>query len=246
MKEMKKCFVVSPIGEEGTEIRKRTDKLFKHIISPVCEKCELEAIRVDKINDTDTITNTIIEHLKNDELVIADITDHNPNAFYEIGFRSSTGKPMIQLRQKGEKIPFDISTIRTFEYDLTDLDKVEEIKERLEQTILAFDFSKESKFEYTNKNDLETEKREMPQILNILYDIQDKISDLTKEIKNKDTQTIETAIQAVAKVNALNIPEDPNISLMKAIMPEVLRNPEAFKEIIKLSEQTKYNNYKNK
>ena len=33
---MKKCFVVSPIGEEGSEIRKRADQVYKYIISPVC------------------------------------------------------------------------------------------------------------------------------------------------------------------------------------------------------------------
>ena len=36
--DMKKCFVVSPIGDEGSEIRKRADQMFKYIIAPVCEE----------------------------------------------------------------------------------------------------------------------------------------------------------------------------------------------------------------
>ena len=38
------CFVISPIGEEGSEVRKRADKVYKYIISPVCEECGFEAI----------------------------------------------------------------------------------------------------------------------------------------------------------------------------------------------------------
>ena len=34
---MKTCFVVSPIGDVGSEIRINADKLFKYIISPVCK-----------------------------------------------------------------------------------------------------------------------------------------------------------------------------------------------------------------
>ena len=85
---MKKCFVVSPIGEEGSEIRRRADQVYKYIISPVCEECGFEAIRVDKINQSDSITQTIIDYLTSSELVIADITGHNPNAFYEMGYRT--------------------------------------------------------------------------------------------------------------------------------------------------------------
>ena len=50
---MKKCFVVSPIGGEGTDIRKRADQVFKYIISPVCETCGFDAVRVDHINQAD-------------------------------------------------------------------------------------------------------------------------------------------------------------------------------------------------
>lgn len=74
--------------------------MFKYIISPVCEETGFEAIRVDKVNQADSITQTIIDYLINSELVIADITGHNPNVFYEMGYRASTGRQMIHLREK--------------------------------------------------------------------------------------------------------------------------------------------------
>ena len=60
--------------------------------------------------------------------------------FFEMGYRKCTDKPIIHLKKKGETIPFDVNTVRTFEYDLTDLDNVEETKKRLEQTIGTFSF----------------------------------------------------------------------------------------------------------
>ena len=66
---MMNCFVVSPIGNEGSEVRKRADQVFKYIISPVCEECGFEAVRVDKVNQADSITQTIIDYLRTAELV---------------------------------------------------------------------------------------------------------------------------------------------------------------------------------
>ena len=148
---MKKCFVVTPIGSEGSDTRKRADQVYKYIIGPTCEKCGFDAIRVDQLNQADSITQTIIDMLGSAELVIADMTGHNPNAFYEMGFRACTGKPMINLKQKGETIPFDIASIRAFDYDLSDLDSVDEIKKRLEQTIRSFNIA---------ENEIESEGRE--------------------------------------------------------------------------------------
>ena len=59
-----KCFVISPIGEEGSEIRKRADQVYKYIISPVCEECGFEAIRVDKVNQSDSNYNRLYKRIR--------------------------------------------------------------------------------------------------------------------------------------------------------------------------------------
>ena len=234
---MKTCFIVSPIGDEGSDIRKRADQLFKYIISPVCKECEFEAIRVDQINQADSITQTIIDYLKKSELVIADMTGHNPNAFYEMGFRASTGRPMIHMKEKGEKIPFDIAGIRAFDYDLTDLDLVDEVKERLKQTILAFRI--DDSIESTNpvrESEINEAQNETSQLLPVLYQIQDQIYQLKAEIHSKDTETI----QAIVKASQPTIPvEDPNTALMKALLPEMLKNPNSMKTLMEIGEMVK-------
>lgn len=231
---MKKCFVVSPIGQEGSEVRKRADQVFKYIISPVCEEAGFEAIRVDKVNQADSITQTIIDYLINSELVIADITGHNPNAFYEMGYRASTGRPMIHLKEKSENIPFDIAGIRAFDYDLSDLDSVEEIKSRLIKTIGALSFDEQSYQNEDGKIAFKENQNDISQLIPILYEIQDEISQLKSEIHNKDTETI----QAVVKASVPTAPiEDPNMAIMKAVLPELLKNPNSVKALMELSEE---------
>ncbi len=52
------------------------------------------------------------------DLCVVDLTDRNPNVFYECGRRHETGKPAILVIRKGEKIAFDLAGIRTISYDL--------------------------------------------------------------------------------------------------------------------------------
>ena len=231
--DMKKCFVVSPIGDEGSEIRKRADQVFKYIIAPVCDETGFEPIRVDKLNQPDSITQTIIDYLMSSELVIADITGHNPNAFYEMGYRASTGKPIIHLKNKNEKIPFDIAGIRAFDYDLSDLDSVEEAKVRLIKTIGALSFDMQSDQSNEEGMGIKDTNSDVSKLISVLYEIQDEISQLKAEIHNKDTETIQAIIKASAPVAPV---EDSNTAIMKAVLPELLKNPNSMKALIELSE----------
>jgi hypothetical protein len=70
-------------------------------------------------------------------LVIADLTSHNPNVFYELAVRHVIQKPIIQIIQKGERIPFDVSAQRTIDIDHKDLDSVDDAKKELERQIVA-------------------------------------------------------------------------------------------------------------
>ena len=229
---MKTCFVVSPIGEAGSEIRSNADKLFKYIISPVCEKCDFEPVRVDQINDSDSITQTIIDKLVSSELVIADISGHNPNVFYEMGFRKCTGKPIVHLKKKSESIPFDVNTIRTFEYDLTDLDNVEEIKQRLKQTIETFAYERQDD---TLGQDEEFNTQVLSQnILHMLYQIQDSITELKDEVTKKDTETIKAIMQT--SLNNAQKEESVDAIMMKVLLPEMIKNPKVFQNLMQIAE----------
>ena len=227
---MKKCFVVSPIGDAGTDIRKNADQLYQHIIKPVCEKCGFAAQRVDEFNTSNSITQEILDALNDYDLVIAALTGHNPNVFFEIGYRTKSQKPIIHLKRKDETIPFDVSSIRTFEYDLTDLDMVTATKDRLEQVIRNFKYDeyKESKRGNNFENNM---------IVASLNDIQYKIDVLTEEIKKKENETIKTVIETF---NAQKPePESLETEMMKILMPELIKNPNAADVLLRLSEKFK-------
>ena len=227
---MKKCFVVSPIGDAGTDIRKNADQLYQHIIKPVCEKCGFAAQRVDEFNTSNSITQEILDALNDYDLVIADLTGHNPNVFFEIGYRTKSQKPIIHLKRKDETIPFDVSSIRTFEYDLTDLDMVTATKDRLEQVIRNFKYDeyKESKRGNNFENNM---------IVASLNEIQYKIDVLTEEIKKKENETIKTVIETF---NAQKPePESLETEMMKILMPELIKNPNAADVLLRLSEKFK-------
>lgn len=228
---MKKCFVVSPIGDPGSDIRKNADQLYQHIIKPVCEKCGFVAERVDEFNTSGSITQEILDALNDYDLVIADLTGHNPNVFFEIGYRTKSQKPIIHLKRKEEVIPFDVSAIRTFEYDLTDLDMVTATKERLEQVIKNFKYD-EAKDSKKNSNSFENNM-----IVASLNDIQYKLDVLTEEIKKKENDTIKTVIETF---NAQKQePESFETEMMKILMPELIKNPNAADALLKLSEKFK-------
>ena len=116
---MKKCFVISPIGEEGSEVRKSADDLLKYVIEPACNAKGYEAIRADKISDAGMITQSIIEHILQDDIAVIDITGRNANVFYELAIRHSYGLPAIQIAKDITDIPFDIHNVRTIQYDLS-------------------------------------------------------------------------------------------------------------------------------
>ena len=132
------CFIVTAIGESGTPTRERADNVYRYLIAPVCEELGYRPVRVDHVNAVDNINETVINYLKTAPMVIADMTEHNPNAFYELGFRQARELPLVPIIKVGERLPFDVITTRTVFYD-TDVAKIEDSKENLKAKILSFE-----------------------------------------------------------------------------------------------------------
>lgn len=227
---MKTCFVVCPIGNEGSDARKRSDTLFKHVISLVCQECSFEPIRIDKENTNGSLTDEIIAHISNDDLVIADITDLNPNAFYEIGYRAALKKPAIHLMSKNTSIPFDISSIRTFMYDLSDLDSVEEIKNRLVQTIKSINFVLSEPSSSTDSTCVNTVNA---QILQEIYKVQDGINKLITSTETNNSVALSVLADKLANTNA----KTPETVMIESMLPLLLEHPDKFQKLIELSKQ---------
>lgn len=97
MSDKRSCFVISPIGADGSDIRQRADDLFEFILKPVLEPKGVDILRADHLTSPGSITGQVIERVMNSDLVIADLSGHNPNVFYELALRHAVQKPYIQL-----------------------------------------------------------------------------------------------------------------------------------------------------
>ena len=121
-------FVVSPIGAPGSEVHKKASYALKYIFREALTSDKWEVHRADEGKSPDSIGQHVIKRLHDADLVIADLTGHNPNVFYELAIAHGWRKPVVHLISKGEKVPFDIVDQRTIFYDITDLASVEEAR----------------------------------------------------------------------------------------------------------------------
>lgn len=111
----KACFVISPIGDDASDARREADWLLKGIIYPAIGE-EFEVRRADNYPKTDLITNQVIQAIKNADLIVADLTDHNPNVFYELGVAHTFEKKVIPMIRKPQRLPFDNQPMNTIFY----------------------------------------------------------------------------------------------------------------------------------
>jgi hypothetical protein len=112
----KTCFVIGPIGDEGSAPRQHADWVLEGIINPALASVEMRpGVRADKIATPGMIDSQVITSVLDADLVIADLTRQNPNAFYELALRHMAEKPIIHLIHKSETklIPFDVAPYRT-------------------------------------------------------------------------------------------------------------------------------------
>jgi len=117
----KTCFVISPIGEDGSELRKHADLFLGSLIEPALKEFGLNVVRADAIGAAGMITSQIIEYLLRARLAIVDLSFHNPNAFYEMAIRHASKLPIVQISRKLDRLPFDVNQVRTVVIDTTDI-----------------------------------------------------------------------------------------------------------------------------
>jgi len=143
------CFVIGPIGKDGTAERKHSDLLLHSVIKEVLETEEFgyQVKRADEDAAPGMIGDRVISDITQADLVIADLTDLNPNAFYELGIRHSTEKPTIHLAKAGTLLPFDNFSHRTIFVDLMEWQSIVQARHRLAESVRA---TKESGFKVSN------------------------------------------------------------------------------------------------
>lgn len=112
------AFVAMPFSEKtGKYEQGYFDEVLKHLITPAAVKADFNA-RTAKKAGSEVIQSTIVNDLDSADLVIVDLTEHNPNVLFELGMRIAFNKPVCLIRAKGTAPIFDIDhMLRVFDYN---------------------------------------------------------------------------------------------------------------------------------
>jgi hypothetical protein len=112
------CFAIMPFRErESVRSAGFFAEVLRALVAPAGREAGFEVITANR-DGSDVIQATIVNQLLDAYLVIADLTENNPNALFELGLRIAEDKPVALIRAKGTAPIFDVDNmLRVFEYD---------------------------------------------------------------------------------------------------------------------------------
>jgi hypothetical protein len=102
------CFVAMPFSErDSAHPTGFFDEVMSAVLSPAIVKAGF-TVRTAKRQGSDVIQRTIVNELLDADLVVVDLTEHNPNVLFELGMRLHSGLPTALVRATGTLPIFDV------------------------------------------------------------------------------------------------------------------------------------------
>lgn len=111
------CFVAMPFTErDPAHSEGFFDEVLNAVLTPAIVKAGFE-VRTAKRQGSDVIQRTIVHELLDADLVVVDLTEHNPNVLFELGVRLHSKLPTALVRATGTGAIFDVDhMLRVEEY----------------------------------------------------------------------------------------------------------------------------------
>ena len=103
-------------------------------IKQSCEDAGAYCERVDEQYYHESMLDRIYNQISKADFIVADMTNKNPNVFYEVGYAHALGKKTILLTQNVNDIPFDLKHYPHIIYS----DRILKLKEDLTQRLKWF------------------------------------------------------------------------------------------------------------
>src|SRR5262245_10272777 len=133
-----RAFVIRPFGiKEGIDF----ERVERELIAPALRGRDIEGLTTGEVLEAGNIREDMFQLLLVSDIVIADISIDNPNAYYELGIRHALReKRTFLLRAKGRStdVPFDLRTDRYLAYDANDpAATLPQLQAALEQTLAS-------------------------------------------------------------------------------------------------------------
>jgi hypothetical protein len=113
-----KAFVIMPFVERDQKHAAGFfQEVLRSLVTPAAKESKF-SVKTANRQGSDVIQSTIINDLLEADLVVADLTEHNPNVMFELGVRMAEDKPVVLIKAKGTGPLFDVDNmLRVFEYD---------------------------------------------------------------------------------------------------------------------------------
>ena len=120
----RRAFVLMPF-------ERALDWVYDDLIKPPFEDADYLVTRADDIVSQQNILRDVVAGICEADVVVADLTNTNPNVYYELGLAHALEKQVVLLSQDVNKVPFDLRSYRILEYG-SRFDAFDEAKKRLE------------------------------------------------------------------------------------------------------------------
>jgi hypothetical protein len=124
-----KCFVIMPFGNksirDGSGRAYDFDKIYRIIMRRAIKLAGLEPIRADERKGSNIIHTDMFKDLRDQSVVLADLSLENPNVYYELGIRHvMSPRGTVLMCRAGSDVPFDVKLSRVifYHYDGASLD----------------------------------------------------------------------------------------------------------------------------
>lgn len=105
------CFIIMPFSPS-----RRTEIYQRYVKAPLETSLGLRCIRADDIYRSREIMRDVWEHINSATLIVADLSDRNPNVFYELGMAHVLGKEVVLIAESMDDVPFDLRSVRVLIY----------------------------------------------------------------------------------------------------------------------------------
>ncbi len=134
MGNKKKCFVIMPISKSKSCTKQEWTHIFEQMIKPAVTGSRLGFTCERAKPRTGSLIRDILNELNTADVVIADLTDMNPNVFYELGVRHTLTNRTILIAQDIKYVPSDLQSYWVILYE-KGLQGLENFKRQIRETL---------------------------------------------------------------------------------------------------------------
>ncbi|MCG3130484.1 MAG: hypothetical protein FLDDKLPJ_01246 [Phycisphaerae bacterium] len=128
------CFVIQPFDERGP-----FDKRYAEVLEPAISRAGLSPYRVDHDHKTKVVIEQIETQIRASRVCLADISEDNPNVWYELGYARASNKEVVLICQKNRSsFPFDVRHRSIILYSTDSTACFEDMGNKITQRLIAY------------------------------------------------------------------------------------------------------------